>query len=426
MNVTIIDSHQQEKIYLISTKVTKSLQLMAFLVAGISSQLVKAESAFFAKAIDYTNVVSSVVRDFNQDGHDDFLICGHDPKDKVWYWTPQGYMPAAKALPSNWGDRHGCDSADVNQDGRMDLYCMHGADQGGGYKSNQLYIQQQNGSLALKQGDFGAEDHWGRGRYPIFFKFNNDQYPDLYITNFSTPREDGIPNINRVYVNSADGSGTFQEVTTNATGPYGSKCIGKGDWNKDGFDDLVTCNDFYIKPGKLFENNGLLGFTDVTNTIYNGNALWKDAVLKDVNKDGLDDLIIISSNNYLELRLNSGDGTRFSKVDYSEKLAYNANKVVVADVNHDSVNDLYIVRSYKCGKSSVAQADGAPDILYLGPSWVKILIPQKNPGCGSNANVVDGDKILLMNGGWNWQGTNELVGDWDAFIRAYGLTPLSN
>ncbi len=382
---------------------------------------------YYSKVIEHSLVVSSAIYDYNNDGHDDLFVTGHDKQDRIWYWSPQGYVPSGNVLATRWGDRHGCQAADVNNDNLADIYCMNGASLGDRNKENELYLQQPNGSFALKPSAFGAEDPWGRGRLPLFFNFNNDGYPDLYITNYAVPREDGQPNINRVYVNTADNSGSFSEVTTKATGPHGSRCVNKGDWNKDGFDDLVTCNNdnpaWDISPGKLFKNTGQGDFQNVTDIIYRGDALWKDAVLKDMNQDGWDDLILITKNNTLEVRFNQKSGIRFGKVNYSAKMTANPQRIAIGDFNHDAVPDIYIVRSTCINDNS---EDIAPDFIYFGPSWTsKIEIPQKNKGCGWGASVVDGDKILLMNGGWHWDGSNELIGDWKAFAKTYELTPLS-
>lgn len=383
------------------------------------------KSVYFSKTLDFTKAVDTVVMDFNKDGRDDILICGHDRNDKILYSGPNGYSyDKGTVLPSLWNDRHGCDAADVNKDGFLDIYCMNGALYGTRTKANELYMGGAGESFTLRKDGFGAEDPTGRGRFPVFFNFNNDGYPDLYITNYSVPRSDSLPNANRVYVNAADGTGNFVEKTTQATGPFGSKCARKGDWNKDGYDDILLCNHdnpgFKPAPGKLFQNDAVGGFQDATALIYTGDAIWRDAILNDLDKDGYEDLVVITKKNVLEVRLNRKKGVLFGSTDFSAKLNANAGRLTVVDMNGDGFKDIYVVR-YSCQDNY----DKASDALFLGPGWQTIEIPQLNPGCGHLAASVDNDKVLLLNGDWGQAGTNELVGTMEAFSKVFSLQLLS-
>jgi hypothetical protein len=359
--------------------------------------------------IETSQVWESTVADYNHDGHDDILINGHDANDRIWYWTATGYVPSPQVFPSV--DRHGCDAADVNQDGLLDLYCEIGAEKGMGHKVNELWIQQTNGLMQLQVGGFGAEDYYGRGRRPQFFDFNHDTYPDLYVTNWAIPRIDGMPNVNFSYINyfKTTSKPGFVAVSTLATGKMGSLCVDKGDINHDGWDDLVVCDK--EGDGHLFINTQHNDFQDSATTIYKGSRLWRDAKLVDVNLDGWDDLVILTVANVLEIRLNRKQGRLFGKVDFYDSLPFKAVSVVAGDFNRDKRphKDLYVVlQDDACPTSG---HDLAPDVLYtaLKGTWIKHQLTQDLPGCGQLADVVDGNNVLLMNGGISWVGPNYLI-----------------
>src|SRR5262249_28958258 len=143
--------------------------------------------------LEYSKAWSLVVGDFDGDGHTDILVAGHSQEDRIWYWSPTGYRPGPQVFP--WQDRHGCVAADVDRDGRLDLFCTIGADQGTGLGVNELWRQQPDGTF-VSVPNFGAEDPYGRGRIPVFLDLNHDGWPDLYVTNDSTLRDDGQLNVN--------------------------------------------------------------------------------------------------------------------------------------------------------------------------------------------------------------------------------------
>jgi hypothetical protein len=44
-----------------------------------------------------------------------------------------------------------------------------------------------------------------------------------------------------------------------------------------------------------------------------------------------------------------------------------------------------------------------------GGTWKKLRQTQAHTGCGHLADTVDGDKVMLMNGGISWVGPNYIV-----------------
>ena len=338
-----------------------------------------------------------IVADFDGDGHPDLFITGHDSDDRIWYWTPTGYQPGAQSFP--WVDRHACAAADVNRDGRMDFFCNIGGE--GGYataKANELWIQQANGRFVQAPGT-GAEDPTGRGRIPVFLDLNHDGYPDLYVTNESTPRTDGLPNWNHLYLNQKDS--TFVEVQTAATGSAalglspGYDCAVKGDVDGDGWDDLLVCQ--HNAAGHVFVNNHANDFSVLATPA--ASYGWKDAALADMNGDGRDDLVVITVHDRLQVWLNAGIAPWFTKPALDVALPNPGQGLTVGQFNADNRRDVYVaLANATCGSTG---PDTAPDVVFLSTptgSWQMQVLPQAWSGCGHLAATVGERQVLVENG----------------------------
>ncbi len=351
--------------------------------------------------LEFAKAWGTVVADFNRDGHDDIFVVGHDSEDRIWYWTPTGYIPSPNTFP--WVDRHDCDAADVNRDGRLDLYCAVGAEKGTALKANELWLQQPNGQFAAKL-NFGAEDPSGSSRYPKFFDLDHDGFPDLYSTSEGVPRSDGLPDINHVYVNHHDS--TFTEVQTIATGALGWQCVAKGDIDGDGWDDLLVCS--AKDDGQLYVNNHANDFTLLASPAV---GKWRDAKLVDMNGDGRDDLVAVDFDNVLRIFLNTGASPYFTTAAYTDQLPPNVQSLTVGDFNQDGRKDVYVVIEAK-GCEPVLLQDNAPDVMYwgaAGATWTRQTLVQAYAGCGHLADTIDGNKVLLENGGVAFRGPNYVL-----------------
>jgi hypothetical protein len=331
---------------------------------------------------------ATVISDFNGDGLDDFLVSRH-------HYTDEDHLSLQRADGSFWRgftfpplDRHGCAAGDVNGDSRVDVYCMIGGRHGTGVKENELWIAQGNGTYVNQAALWGVTDPYGRGRLPILFDFNDDGRLDLYITNYTDegPRPDGQRNENILYLNTGS---TFVEQPVTATGSYGSTCVEAGDWDGDGFLDLLVCGpDLHLFRNvggqSTMLDDGLLGATPVSSP--------RHAVLSDVNGDGRLDLVIVKARQ-LQIRLNLGSGARFSQIHHSTPLV-DGMAVAVGDLTGDAVPDIYVVQAYE----NVQNAD---DVLLEGPSWTPVAVPPAYRGHGSSAEIINvsGRRMVLVTNG---------------------------
>ncbi len=119
--------------------------------------------------------------------------------------------------------------------------------------------------------------------------FNNDGYPDLFISNGGSVPVDSV---NFLYINNGDG--TFSKITTGQIVTTAEKSNGStiADYNNDGFADVFVTN----RDGEnnsLFLNNGDLTFTRITSgDIVNNGGNSNGSAWADYNNDGLVDLFV--------------------------------------------------------------------------------------------------------------------------------------
>src|ERR1700747_359251 len=261
---------------------------------------------------------------------------------------------------------------DYDQDGLMDLYFVQSAATEA-YKPahplrSALYHNNGDGTFTdvTEKAGVGGAGHYGQG--VAVGDFDNDGYPDLYVTGYGSAI---------LYHNNGDG--TFSDVTAKAgvadEGGW-STSAGWFDYDKDGYLDLVVTN--YIewspknnlwvgdpKPGyrsychpdnyrgeriKLYHNNHDGTFTDVSDQSGVGKPESKGmgVVLADFNNDGWPDIAIANDSWPNFLFINKKDGTfqdvsLVSGIAASEDGRYEAGMGIdAADADGDGWQDVYI------------------------------------------------------------------------------------
>jgi hypothetical protein len=202
-----------------------------------------------------------------------------------------------------------------------------------------------------------ANDRWGYGC--AVGDFDNDGWPDLYVTNYGK---------NRLYRNNHDG--TFTDVAETAGVTVGTWSAGAtfGDYDGDGRLDLfvdgyaqidlanppisgskavgfghcqyrgieVMCGPRGLKGehDHLFHNNGNGTFTDVSKKlgVDDPNGYYGlGALFADVNNDGKPDLLVANDSTPNYLYINKGDGT-FEDDSYINGYALNEDGREVANM----------------------------------------------------------------------------------------------
>lgn len=261
---------------------------------------------------------------------------------------------------------------DYDQDGLMDLYFVQSAATDL-YKPatplrSALYHNNGDGTftdVTVKAG-VGGEGHYGQG--VAVGDFDNDGYPDLYVTGYG-----------RAILYHNNGNGTFTDVTAKAgvadEGGWSTSAAWI-DYDKDGWLDLVVTNYLnwtpannlwcgerapgyrsYCNPGnykgqktKLYHNNHDGTFTDVSEKSGVGlpESKGMGVVVADFNNDGWPDIAIANDTWPNFLFLNNHDGTfkdvsLISGMAASEDGKYEAGMGIdAADVDGDGLLDVYI------------------------------------------------------------------------------------
>jgi len=268
---------------------------------------------------------------------------------------------------------------DYDNDGWLDVYLVNGStyDAMSGKTSPPhaaLFHNNHDGTFTDVTQQAGVtNDRWGFG--VAVGDYDNDGWPDLYVTNFGK---------NRLYHNNHDG--TFTDVADKAGVALGNWSTGAtfGDYDRDGRLDLfvpgyvhynmdhppipgspvvafsscefrgvkVMCGPRGLKgePDHLFHNNGDGTFTDVSQKagVGDANAYYGlTAVFADVNNDGRVDLLVANDSTPNYLYINKGDGT-FEDASYASGYALNENGretasmgVAVGDYLNNGQLDIY-------------------------------------------------------------------------------------
>ena len=268
-------------------------------------------------------------------------------------WTHQSGTPAKQFILETPGS--GVALIDYDNDGWLDIYLVNGStyDALAGKASAPhavLFHNNHDGTFTDVAAKAGVtNDRWGFG--VAVGDYDNDGWPDLYVTNFGK---------NRLYHNNHDG--TFTDVAEKAGVALGGWSTGPtwGDYDGDGRLDLfvpgyvhyqgdqppvpgsasavstnfcqfrgapVMCGPRGLKGehDHLFHNNGDGTFTDVSEKagVSDPNGYYGlSSVFVDLNNDGKVDLVVADDSTPNYVYLNKANGT-FEDVSYASGYALN-------------------------------------------------------------------------------------------------------
>ncbi len=196
----------------------------------------------------------------------------------------------------------GVTMADVNGDGRLDIY-VSGVDYLGMHGRSLLYVNNGDGTFADRTREYGLE-HIGYATQALFFDYDGDGDLDVYLLNNSVHAEritGRPPDRNERNPRAGDrllrnDSGHFTDVSAEAHIYGGLEGFGLGvvasDFNLDGCPDLYVANDFQ-ENDFLYLNNCDGTFREVGAASMGHTSRFSMGVdAADINDDGRPDVII--------------------------------------------------------------------------------------------------------------------------------------
>jgi hypothetical protein len=333
-----------------------------------------------------TRTFGAVVFDVDGDGWPDLLVGRHNDAAYLYRNDHGKLVRVLKNQFPGHVDRHRCAAGDLNNDGRIDLFCVIGGESGNGPKGtpNELWIQQANGSFVNTGDNPELADPYGRGRQPLLFDANGDGRLDILVGNVS-PRNDGKPSNDRLFLNmggnhwrSAPEYGLDLPYSVGGAGPPGAPhgggnwpmgCLRSLDYDGDGHTDVLMCAQSPSEKTQslhLFHNEGGKKFREVTAEVGLNGVTALDAAVVDTNGDGRPDIVTVDGKRLAIYRQVNG---RFS-------LAYQlpitmSQRVEIGDANGDHLPDIYVMRTRGIPGPDV------PDMLLLrkGTTYDEITLP---------------------------------------------------
>lgn len=266
----------------------------------------------------------------------------------------------------------GCAFFDYDQDGRLDVFFVNGgrtpAYRPDRMPENALYRSDGDGTFTEVTGQAGVASNRGFGMGAFTGDFDNDGYPDLYVSGYGS---------STLYHNKRDGA--FADVTQRAgvanEGNWGTAAAWF-DYDNDGHLDLIVTNylDYEYSgnvycgerqagarmychpqnydgvPPTLYRNHGDGTFDDVSEAagITGQKAKALGIVAADFNNDGWVDFFIANDSIRNLLYLNQQDGT-FEDVTLLSGTGYSQDGVAEAgmgvdagDFNGDGLLDIFV------------------------------------------------------------------------------------
>ena len=258
------------------------------------------------------------------------------------------------------GGTNGVAIADYDLDGDLDIYFVVQDS----YKPNdkrtwnRLFSNNGDGTFRDVTAQAGIAGHdtssafsyMGHKMGASWGDYDNDGYPDLYLTNVGP---------NQLYHNN--GNGTFADVTAQAgVARSGAQLSSSALWfdcDNDGDLDLYVSfwEDYAIGPRdtrkRLYENLGNGLFQDVSETsgAADSGKTWMTVAL-DVNNDGFLDLFLANDFGITKLYVNNGNKTFQEKgAEFDLRYAAEGMGLAIADCDANGYFDIYLTNVTETG-----------------------------------------------------------------------------
>ena len=311
--------------------------------------------------------------------------------------------PSQNIYYTSQGGLSGLSLADFDGDGWDDLSFTTGNG------DSLLFYRNVNGTFQKVIPAFVTD--MGQIAQVVWADYDNDNDQDLFITNYNQP----FLKTGRSKLFMNDGNMNFTDVTVTAGLSVDSvSSVGAtfGDYDRDGYLDLLVLNRDPFQADILYRNLGNGTFQNVTNTsgIGNANLMTFCATFFDYNNDLWPDFYtaedlcptnqtVVDSN---RLYRNNTDGT-FSEVGFATgaDICEDAMSVTIGDYNNDANLDIYITNSTFYGGSVLLHNQGNGTFIDVADTMGVLFDSSFNWGSNWLDMENDGDQDLYVACGLN-------------------------
>ena len=230
--------------------------------------------------------------DYDGDGRPDLYVVSKTEPNKLFRQvgdfefedvTDKAGVPGGRF----WGT--GATFVDIDNDGDLDLYtCQY-------FDANHLYINQGDGTFKERAKNFNL-DVWSSSVMAYFSDYDRDGDLDVYVVTNSLILESTLEYsaADPDYLFRNNGDQTFSDVTRQSGVQHNGQGLAAvwWDFNLDGWPDLYVAND-NVDEDHLYRNNGDGTFTDVLKASVPHTAYFSmGADFGDIDNDGLFDLFV--------------------------------------------------------------------------------------------------------------------------------------
>lgn len=341
------------------------------------------------------------IGDVNNDGKQDIYFTGNMTGNKLYLnkgkmqFEDITAMAGVAGRPGPW--KTGVTMADVNGDGRLDIYVCYSGNLPVEKRTNQLFINEGNNDKGIPHFSEQAQKYGladpAYTTQAYFFDYDRDGDLDLLLLNHNP---NSLPILDEAHTAALlkktdtltstrlfeNDKGYFTDKTRQA-GLNGSPLsyglgAGIGDINRDGWQDIYICNDYSI-PDYLYINDHDGTFTDrLKEWMGHTSEFSMGNDIADINNDALPDIytldmlpednhrqkLLFAPDNYAKfnlmvrngfyyqymrnmLHINNGNGT-FSEIGQAAGISNTdwSWAPLFADYNNDGWKDLFVTNGY--------------------------------------------------------------------------------
>ncbi len=330
--------------------------------------------------------------DIDNDNDQDVLITGENSSDqriaKLYTNDGNGNFSEVTGTPFD-GVRSGSIAfADIDNDNDQDVLIT--GENSSDEKIAKLYTNNGSGNYTEVT---GIPFDGVRYSFIDFADIDNDNDQDVLITG-----DNGSPSA-KLYTNS--GSGNFSEVTGTPFDGVSGGSVAFADIDNDNDQDvLITGHDGGNSIAKLYTNDGMGSFIEVTETPFTG-IFHSSIAFADIDNDNDQDVLLVGINAYFnqlpaKLYINDGNG-KFALVTGSPFDGVSDSSAAFADIDNDNDQDVLIT-----GYNSSFQRTSE---LYSNDGNGNFIIISETPFDGVSGSSIafadidnDSDEDVLITG----------------------------